>query len=312
MLFSLRKRALPLIAALALAIPPAAAKDADSVDLPLDWKVGDKHRIELIKDRERFRGGKKSTSRMVVPIEIEVMRHREDGYTVRWTYGKATVSGPGTNPIVERIVNLSQGMHVDLRTDSLGSVVGVENPAELRSHFKRAGNAMLDWMRGQSLPQEALANFKGILAKMSTPEAVEASALRSPGLFYLAFGGSYRLGDDIVVDDAIANPFGQAPFPTKARLFLQNIDPKAGTAAVGWKQTFDREKAGPALEQTLRALGIPIPKDGNLFTGLAIDDDALWIFDTKTGWMLSGSWQRATTINGNLVGVERIKFRTIE
>ena len=120
------------------------------------------------------------------------------------------------------------------------------------------------------------------------------------------------MGEDIVIDDLIANPFGQAPFPTKARLTLRNLDSKAGTASIRWTQNFDREKAGPALEQTLRAIGLPVPADGNLFTGLAIKDDGLWIFDTRTGWTQTGRWLRSIVISGNLVGVERIKFRTLK
>ncbi|MDD9902618.1 MAG: hypothetical protein OXT06_03530 [Rhodospirillaceae bacterium] len=309
---SLHKRTVSLIAACAFTVVPAAAQDNKSVALPVNWAVGEKHRIEMIKDKERFRGDQKTTSRMAVPIDIEVLRRRNDGYAVRWTYGKAVLTGTGTNPIAERIVNLSQGMRIDLRTDALGSVVGLENTTELQAHFKRAGDTMMDWMRGQNLPPEALSKFEGALAQMSTPQAIEASALRSPGLFYMAFGGTYRLGEDIVIDDLIANPFGQAPFPTKARLTLRDLDSKAGTASIGWTQNFDREKAGPALEQTLRAIGLPVPADGNLFTGLAIKDDGLWIFDTRTGWMQTGSWQRSTVISGNLVGVERIKFRTLE
>ena len=120
------------------------------------------------------------------------------------------------------------------------------------------------------------------------------------------------MGEDIVIDDLIANPFGQAPFPTKARLTLRKLDSKAGTAYIGWTQNFDREKAGSALEQTLWAIGLPVPADGNLFTGLAIKDDGPWIFDTRTGWTQTGSWLRSTVTSGNLVGVERIKFRTLK
>ena len=74
----------------------------------------------------------------------------------------------------------------------------------------------------------------------------------------------------------------------------------------------DREKAGHALEQTLRAIGLPVLADGSLFTGLAIKDDGLWIFDTRTGWTQTGRWLRSIVISGNLVGVERIKFRTLK
>jgi len=195
---SLHKRTVSLIAACAFIVVPAAAQDNKSVALPVNWAVGEKHRIELIKDKERFRGDQKTTSRMAVPIDIEVLRRRNDGYAVRWTYGKAVLTGTGTNPIAERIVNLSQGMRIDLRTDALGSVVGLENTTELQAHFKQAGDTMMNWMRGQNLPPEALSKFEGALAQMSTPQAIEAAALRSPGLFYMAFGGTYRSGEDIV------------------------------------------------------------------------------------------------------------------
>ena len=48
---SLHKRTVSLIAACAFIVVPAAAQDNKSVALPVNWAVGEKHRIELIKDK---------------------------------------------------------------------------------------------------------------------------------------------------------------------------------------------------------------------------------------------------------------------
>lgn len=307
-----RVRMLAIIAALALA-SPAAAQDAAVVALPLDWTVGETHKVEMTKEKERLRGGKRQhRGQAVTPVATEVLRKDKDGYVLRWTYGRTRFVGIKMDALGEKLANIVENLKLDLRIDAQGSVAGLENRAEIGRHYKSASDAAIDWMLQQGLPDATINQLGAVLEKMSEPASVEAVAMREPALFFMAFGGAYRAGESYEFEDTIPNPWGQTAFPTKAKIYLQSADPKAGTAAVGWKQAFDRDKAGPALEQTMRALGIPVPKDGNLFTGLSISDDALWIFDTKTGWMMSGSWQRSMTINGTLASVERIKFRNLD
>lgn len=308
----LRLHALIIAAVLAFAAP-APAQDSPVVALPLDWTVGERHKLVMTKEKARIRGGQQQNrGQAVTPVSLEVLQKSADGYVVRWTYGRTEFVGIKAGKLAVKLANIIENASLNLRVDPQGGVVGVDNVAEIARHYRKAGDALLDQMLKEGAPDDVLNKVSALLDKMGEPAAVEATAMREPQLYFLAFGGAYRMGERYEFEDRIPNPWGLQPFPTKATVFLQDVDADAGTATVGWKQVFDRDKAGPVLEATLRALGMQVQTDGDVFTGLSIADDALWVFDTKTGWMLSGSWQRAMTVDGNLVGVERVKFRAVE
>ena len=303
---------LALIAVMAFAVP-AVAQDTSAVNLPVKWSIGDTHRIEMTRETVRVHGGSQhSAGQAVTPVTIRVLRRLDDGYVIRWTYGRTRFTGAKPSALGDKLANLTENLRLALRTDRHGAVIGLENREQIRDHYKTAGDAVIDWMLQHDQPDSVVNGVDAMLQKLRTAESVEATATRESTLFFRAFGGTYRKGAPRAFDDLLPNPWGHVPIPARARLFLQNHDKQAGIAVIGWKQVIDRDRAGPVLTETLRALGMPIPKDGNVFTGFGINEDGLWIFDTKTGWMLSGSWQRATTFNGNLTSVERIKFRTVD
>ncbi len=311
---TLRFNALLLFAAITLiAAAPSAVHAQETVILPVMWQVGDKHKIELTKEKERFRNGVgQSPGKSITDINIEVLRKLEKGYVVRWTYGRTRIVGDNANRLTEEIGNIIEGMRLDMRTDELGSITALENGPEIRSHYQKAAEQLVAWMKASKAPEQLIEQVSSTFKALSTSKAVEISAMREPSLFYLAFGGSYTMGKATEFEDLVQNPWGQEPIPTKAKLFLKQIDKEAGIATIGWQQIFDPEKAGPILEKSMAALGLPVHKDGPVFTGLAASDDGLFIFNTKSGWLQTGSWQRATKINGKLAAVERIKYRTVQ
>lgn len=303
---------LPLIGAMFLFASQGHAQSGKAIDLPVNWQVGEQYKIEMTKERERYRNGIRHTGgQAIVPVDIEVLRKLEDGYIIRWTYGKTRFSGAKVNQITSKIANITENMRLDMRTDGLGSITGLDNKEEIRTHYQAAAKELTAWMQQLNLPQNVVDQITATFAGLAQSNTLSLSAVREPSLFYLAFGGSYQLGEAVEFDDLISNPWGQAPIPTKARLFLKELDQQQGTATIAWKQVFDRDKAGPILQKSMTAIGLPVPEGEKVFSGLAMDDDALWIFDSKTGWLLSGSWQRTTKINGKLAGVERIKYRTL-
>lgn len=308
-----------LIVLLGLAIFPAQALPQDQgivVELLVDWEVGEKHEIELIKERERYRGKSRVLSgRTQTPAVVEVLQKSEEGFVIRWTYGRTQFYGEVAkpNPLAIKMANLVENMHLDLRTDPNGTVVGLQNLDEVVSHYRVATQAVIRWMKDMGASDTEVRQLWKAITPLKDPVTVEPLALNEPGLFLLPSGGSFRLGTPQEYEDQLPNPLGGESFPSKAYFLLQEVNPQENLAFIEWKQIVDPEKAARIMLETMKAMArrmnAPVPTEEGL-PDISIEDVAHYVIDTKTGWPLSVTHQR-TSIVGESRSIDRLNFRML-
>ena len=106
----------------------------DSVDLPMQWKTGEKMHYEIIKTRQIKQSDKVTDKNITrTDIEIEIFTASDKGYLIGWTYGETRFDDPhlAANPVVQQMGNLLKGLQIILELDSKTAIVGVRNWKEI-------------------------------------------------------------------------------------------------------------------------------------------------------------------------------------
>jgi hypothetical protein len=281
-----------------------AVEEPQTVRLPGNWPVGTAYHVEFTKSREDIEEGKptkRNSSR--TPIDVEIVAKREDGYTVRWTFGRPVITSetPIDSALVERISTLVEGLKLDMLTDATGSITKLADPAVMDTHFERAAKILFEEIEAQkSLSPTDLASLKKTLAALKGPN-LQASYLNFPRVFYMPAGAELTVGEKREYEDHLPNPFGGDPLPSKAYLVLTKVNASAKEAVVDWRQTIDPAKAGPILEASIRALakrtGQEIPQEGALSFD-AVEDASTYVYDLTTGIPKSVVTSRTTMTAG--------------
>jgi len=250
---------------------------------------------------------------------VEVTEKNDEGYVVRWTFGKTEViSGAAMdNPLVAAIANITENLSLDLKTDPFGSVIGLKNKDEVKAKTQIVMEQIFQYVEDLTPSKEAAAQIRSaiepLMANLVTDHQLEASMLNDPQLFYLTSGGTYQLGMPLTYDDLLPNPLGGAPFPSEGYFLLEDIDSDNNKAKIEWGQTLDPEKTTAVMRETMAALaqsmGRPAPSDQDIPL-MHVDDLSQYQIDTETGWPISLSYERNTTF-GPQSNVERLIIQVI-
>ncbi len=262
------------------------------VELPTDWKVGETLRLEVVKERIDAAGGKETpagTSRSI--LEARVKARNRQGYVFVWTYSAGWLDevAQGRLPVsTERLQEVAGDLSLVMQTDETGVPQRLLNRDEAVAVFKRVLDELFKGKQGEP-PAPAVSE---VVAMMTKPEVVESLLLRSAQVFYFVCGAALAVGETVEYADALPNPFGGDPFPSKGSFLLQEHRPERDEAVIAWQQEIDREKASAAIAAILRRL-MPDggPTDAEMPT-LDIRDRATYTMDTKTGWPRAVEWSR--------------------
>ena len=313
--------ALAAAAVLTLGLWPqgAQAQNADEpvvVELPFDPEVGDRIRLVMAKERVKIQGGERSSpGRSEVLVDLEVLERSEQAYVIRWSYGKTSFSSPQAAPnlLVEKMAGLTEGLQLDLQTDSWGSVLGLRNKADVLSTYQAAVEVMFGALAEAGVSAADIERVEAGLAGAFTPEAIEIMVLREPSLFFAPSGGVFQLATPNDYEDLLPNPLGGAPIPSKAYMMFKEVDADAGLAVIEWKQSIDPVKGRAVLLETLRQIAkrtnSPEPTEADLPT-LEIEDLALFTYDTASGWPREVSHRRSITV-GDRGQIDSLSFRNV-
>ncbi len=312
----LRVLALVMLGSIVLAAGGHAQDDGTFVDLPADWQGGETYRLELVKQREDYAGPSlQQATEARTLIDVEVLNKREDGFVIRWTFGRTEVkSNSAANaPVLTEMMNLAENLRLDMLTDDFGSVAGLENKDEVAAHYRMTIDRMIRAFKKMGLSSDASAQLQAGVAHLAEPDWVEATALNEPSLFYAASGGQYELGVPLEYEDNLPNPLGGRPFPSKAHFLLLEVNPDDRRAVVEWRQSLDPGTTTAIMRETMTAMaqqmGQPPPADEDL-PPIRIEDKARFLFDTETGWPISVSHERNMVL-GAQRRIDRMTFRVI-
>jgi hypothetical protein len=257
----------------------------------------------------------KTTTR--TDLEIHVVSASKDAYAIAWTSGETRFDDPGQaeNPLIQRVANLLKGYRIILELDSRGAIKGVQNWNELREASVKLLDALADELKAAGIDRATVAGTRDQVASMfETKQQIEQLATREAQLFFMPLGIEFKGDKPVEFEDELPNPFGGAPFPSRARFALKEVDSKHRLAKVTWTQTVASEDARRIMEKTLKELaqrmGKAVP-DADLLTTLTLEDAAEFSVELSSGWIQSFTHRRVTKaermLQEDLIAVTRKK-----
>jgi hypothetical protein len=265
----------------------AATKPAP-VALPHDWPVGTRHHLELTKlreDDEEDQPPRISSTRM--PIDVEVLARREDGYRVRWTFGHpdAAPESNMSSDLEQKVSGLVEGLVMDFDTDVTGSVTKLVNPSAMDEHFKEATLKLAAQMESSNVPWQDVQAVVVAAEKLKGP-SMQNAWLQLPTRFYMPSGATLVPGEKRTYADQLPNPFGGDALPAQSSLTLREVRTEKHEVLVEWRTSIDAEKAAPLLEASMRAYAKKVGQElppGKPLSFDAIEDAATYVYDLGTG-----------------------------
>lgn len=297
--------------------PAASTTTMEESNLTLSprWSPGQTYVIEIEKGRERRVGDRVTLrGRSTTQVEVAVLEETPDGYTVEWRFGQTRLDDPAqaAEPLVRELFALADGMRVRIAIDGDGSYAGLTNYAEVRTRVDAMIATMFRVLAEQGMSEQILSGARDAVdAALGTKEKFEDFALKELNIYYMLFGVSFADGATIDYDDLLPNAFGGDPFPSRGHLLLKERDRRSGLATIEWTQALEPVETRRILLDTMTGLaermGRPAPRASDL-PELAIDDQATFVFNERTGRPPSLRWQR-TARSGNTAQVDSIVIR---
>lgn len=307
------------LAALAPLLPlqdteaPAAT---EKHNLSPHWSVGDSYRLELTKTRKRSQGGREGQEMgTVTPVEVLVHAEHEAGYSMRWTMGESEFIGmdPERAGLAAELVNMFQGVVLDMRTDEFGTPNALINEDDVRGHVEQLFDKIEELALAEGAPPAQLEQMLGPARSMLEGEMLDRSVLREPALYYFACGMHLEVGQLLEFEELLPNPFGGDPFPGNSQLLLESWDVEQNRAVLIHRLELDPEETSRVMLETFtqlaKKMGGPAPEAEDL-PEFEIVDESEYDIDLATGLPRSMSHVRTASTAGT-TQVDRIAIRVL-
>lgn len=252
--------------------PSAFAQEAkpQKLDMTPTWKKGD--RIFLRRVKEKFsvvQGKLVPQSKGVAVVIIEVLEKTDKGSKISWTsQGKSAEAArnpnsPDVNPIMQKLLALTQNARVIFSTDALGRPQKLENSEEIIKFYTDVSTKLEAWMTTKKYPKEMIQGTLQNLTLYTNPQTLPLVALRDPLVYFMRFE-SITKGEPVVKDVSFPNPTdktGENPFPAKSSVQLVQVE--GDLDYVEYKQTLDQKGANAillkAMQEEAISMGQPLP-----------------------------------------------------
>ena len=199
--------------------------------------MGETRKLELVSERIDSELG--TVTQEIVsrtPITIEVLEKLDAGYVLGWANGETEIEGldMGDDPVLQALLNLSQGLVVEYETNEYGDIVAVRNWEEIAGLMQQSLEIMTGMLLDAGLGATEIAEMEALISPMfASQEQVEAYAMESIQLYHLVYGWEpLEKGSPIIYDSELPNPFGGEPFPAFGELALIDGDSDEGTALI--------------------------------------------------------------------------------
>lgn len=286
--------------------------NAEEVEWGPQWNAGDQFTVELVKERATE---KAAAQKGRVRLDMAVRKKGKDFYILHCTYGKFELEGPQkNNPLVAKMMNLSEGLCLKIKTGEDGMPLELTNIDEIVEKSKKAIDLLEGFLKESKLPQamieQTITPVREIYKK---PKSVQAAMLNELSVFFLFCGASLEPGNASEFDESLPNPFQGEALPGRGTILLKEFDKQSGTAIVEYRLAIDKEKAAPILFASMKKMMPQVsgPTKEEVPV-LDITDKTLYRIDTKKGWPLSVDHSRDIKTNGQSGRVQSLSFKTIQ
>jgi hypothetical protein len=293
--------------------PIGALRAAEEVEWHPQWNVGDQFTVELVKERKTEQKGQNTKGRML--LDIIVREKDKDFYIVHCTYGKFELEGAQkNNPLVVKMMNLSEGVCLKIKTDEDGMPQELTNVDEIIETLQKAIDLLEEFLKENKLTQVISNQYLSNMRTMyNETEMVKQIMLNEVGLLFLFCGAQLEPGSPSEFDELLPNPFQGEPLPGKGSILLKDFDKQTGIATVEYGLSIDKEKAIPRLIAAIEKMNpnAPFPANEEM-SQIDFSDITHYRIDTKKGWALSVKHSRNMKVDGQTARVQSQSFKTLK
>ena len=267
------------------------------------WDRGEKQTYRITVDKYRVSGTDTSgREKMQYMADITVTDSAADGYTLEWHIHDHQVTA--RNPVVVKLLSLSDGLRIRFRTNELGVYRGLTNSDEVRDHQLKGLPLIRKQFKGTQNLETLIAPVE---ASIRNREATEAVITRDIRQFLMFHGAQYRLGREITSAILLPNNYGGKPFDGQVTLVLDEINREGSNYILRSTEAVDRKQLLEAtfgfLSAAAMQAGTPAPKREDL-ADLRMDIETGARLH-NSGWVLY-SFQVKTVSSGTSVSVEEV------
>ena len=267
------------------------------------WDRGEKQTYRITVDKYRVSGTDTSgREKMQYMADITVTDSAADGYTLEWHIHDHQVTA--RNPVVVKLLSLSDGLRIRFRTNELGVYRGLTNSDEVRDHQLKGLPLIRKQFKGTQNLETLIAPVE---ASIRNREATETVITRDIRQFLMFHGAQYRLGREITSAILLPNNYGGKPFDGQVTLVLDEINREGSNYILRSTEAVDRKQLLEAtfgfLSAAAMQAGTPAPKREDL-ADLRMDIETGARLH-NSGWVLY-SFQVKTVSSGTSVSVEEV------
>lgn len=225
--------ALPLFSLAQEGIPP-------KFEIVAWWSPEDAFLYRIEKIKEVYKNGVRSEyDSSAAEILFEVLDSTETNYRLGWTYQESLMGNDGfLSKLPDTILaKLSASQETDpasfiYQTDDVGSLIGIENLAEIRLAML-SKLAIIEDMYSDQKQRDVFRNIMSPLKDAFTSdEGIQQLVAKELQLFHMFYGLAIDSGSVFEYDDQVANLFGGAPIPAKSKVIQTVMDTALGTFTI--------------------------------------------------------------------------------
>jgi hypothetical protein len=270
------------------------------------WEKGDKQNYTVTTEKIKIKGAD-TTSRdiMTYDVEVTVLDQTDKSYTVEWWYKNLKINS--ANPIIQKLMSITNDMKVVFKTDELGTFTEVVNWKEGRDFIQKAIKSLSKEFAAIPEMDNVLKQFA---ATYSSKEAIESTAIKDIQQFHSFHGAKYKLGEVLEGQTKVPNLLGTEPFDSDFTISLDEINEADDNVVIRFSQEVNKEQLTNAtfdyLTKMSKTMKAALPKREDL---KELKNETLLASRIHgTGWVIYSV--QITTVTSD--DITSIKERTIE
>jgi hypothetical protein len=270
------------------------------------WEKGDKVRFAFTQATEKYRNGviyAKNSSNCF--IDLTILEATETSYTINWKYSDIKLKEQDSNPLLPKLIKLTEGLDIQYKTDEMGAFKELLNWQEVRTFVSN----LLDKMRNEAKVKQIEPELEQMKKIFSTKESMEEVIIKDIQVFHSLYGGMYKLKEKLSVDTQLPNILGGEPFPATLSVEMTSLKPEENYCKITINQTVDKVKSTKIINDWLIKINPDKAKNAKM-PNISVDDFNIYEFDLKSGW-ITYLINKRTGIADNEKKVESIEFKKL-
>jgi hypothetical protein len=224
------------------------------------WDLNEKQLYTITSEKTRTKGLDTTSHELIsYEVEITIKDSTATSYTIEWYYKNFTVDSK--NEILNKIMKLSENFRLLIRTNELGVFQEVINWKEYKDYMGDIIGRLKKEYKDAPTMIKLLEQTKEMY---STKEVIEAAGINEIQQYYSFHGLKYKLGETYESNTTVPNIYGNEPFDSNFKYYLDEINETDNNYILRSSQTINAEQLTNAsyeyVVKTMKTMGMPAPK----------------------------------------------------